>query len=94
MFRLLKEVLTTPERPLAVNTSPQQPQTFPTRRPIPPSSNQAGQEFSKSPEEDGPVLSDEDMLVEDTLEDLGRRSTDTTEDLELTAKVGQSRDSS
>lgn len=90
MFRLLKEVLTTPERPLAVNTSPQQPQTFPTRRPIPPSSNQAGQEFSKSLEEDGPVLSDEDMLVEDTLEDLGRRSTDTTEDLELAAKVGLS----
>jgi hypothetical protein len=87
MFRLLKEALTTPERPTTANPTSQQPQPFPTRLPVPPSSQNTGQESSKSIEEDGPALSDEDMLVEDTLEDLGRRTTDTIEDLELTAKV-------
>jgi len=89
MFRLLKEALTTPERPNVVNPTSQQPQPFPTRRAVPPTSQKAVQELSKSPEQDGPALSDEDMLVEDTLEDLGRRTTDTIEDLELTAKVSR-----
>jgi hypothetical protein len=87
MFRLLKEALVTPERPSASVSSGRRGSLSVAVGKTPRPTAQSTIEVVKHAEDELTDLTDEDMLVEDTLEDLGRRTTDTKEDVELTFQV-------
>lgn len=86
MFRLLKEALAVPERPA---TGPFPSQRVPAAGP----SSSTGRHGKTAvdpglqPSQDASAMSDEDMLFQETLEELCRRKLDSKEELEMTVQV-------
>jgi hypothetical protein len=86
MFRLLKEALAAPERQPTGSSQSQkvqgtEPRSSTARH------DRTVEEPGQQPGQDASELSDEDMLFQDTLEELSRRKLDSKEELELTIQV-------
>ena len=85
MFRLLKEALAVPERPEP--TSAQLRSSSSTGLAHSSGTGKKAEEPKQQTGQDAPDLSDEDMLLQDSLEVLSRTKLDSKEELKLTIQV-------